>query len=136
MPSKDLPVDPEMRRQAEEQFRQSTKMHDDAMNVWNSSVVWLQAGRFDQLKPLMTYEAYFRGKDRADVVDHIMSISDPERVAQFDALVEEWNRELPRIQEHRDLKAALQLVARAEEIIKGAAQPWLLEKIASLDRRL
>ncbi len=135
MSGKDRPIDPEVQRKAENQFLRSTRMHADAINIWSSLSPLLRVKKFNELWTLPTYEVYFRGKDDQAVADHIMSISDPDRVAEFDRLVEKWNRELPVIQQNRDPLTAYTFIAEAERILKGSTQSWLLEKIESLRQK-
>ena len=47
----------------------------------------------------------------------IMELSDPEMVHKYDELVDEYNRELPRIQQDGDLDALKDFLQRANNLV-------------------
>lgn len=95
----------------------------DAFNVWNPNSMRATNGRFAELEPTQHYGEYFQDQDKLysakgklGLFDAIMQRSNPEAVAAFDRLVDEFNADLPRIKEQGDNKTVQTFLRRAHEL--------------------
>lgn len=95
----------------------------DAFNAWMSMSFTAVLGNFDELKPVKHYGEYFQDQDREyekvgkpGLFEAIMESSNPEGIAAFDQLVDEFNSDLPRIVEQKDGQAIQTFFRRAGEL--------------------
>ena len=128
---RELPLDKprlnaQQTKKAEFQFIWKTRMHGDVTNAWGTYVTFISIGEFDELKPIENYEAYFRRKDaeykvieEQEFADHIMYISDPEKVARYDALVAKVNADLPSIKREKDKEGFMAVFREMWLLVKG-----------------
>ena len=95
----------------------------DVFNVWTPSSMLATMGDFTELKPIRHYGEYFtdqdamyRAKGKPGLFDAVMQRSNPEAVAVFDRLVDEFNADLPRIKQEGDNEAVQAFFRRAAEL--------------------
>lgn len=86
-----------------------TGITPDASNVWMNPSLKASSGHFDEIEPVKHYAEHYQDKDRfyqehgkPGLLKAVMAGSNPEVVAAFDQLVDEFNTDLPRIIEQRD----------------------------------
>lgn len=93
-----------------------TGLDTDVLNAsWISNSMYSVMGIFDRLKPVPHYREYFEEQDRVyeavgkpELLGAVMGQSDPNAVAAFDRLADEFNSALPRIIAEKD-NATVQL---------------------------
>lgn len=97
----------------------------DSLNAWMPNSMRGDLRNFDELAPVEHYGEYFQRKDqqyteagKPGLFQGIMEKSNPEGVAEFDKLVDEFNVDLPRIKEERDGEAVQEFFRRAGELTK------------------
>lgn len=107
-----------------ESFGNGARLDHDAMNVWQNLGYVMPAlpQSMEKIKPRKHYEEYIRENDAKSNEDGeyttmVMAKSDPAAVAEFDALVDEFNADLERIKREKDYAALQRFIARAKEII-------------------
>lgn len=74
------------------------------------------AETLDNIQPLLSFEAYVRNLGHGDPEQKIRE-TDPNQVAEYDALVAEYNDDLPRIKAEIDTAAMLEYIDRATKLI-------------------
>ncbi len=72
----------------------------------------------DTLQPLPTFEAYVRSLGHGDPEQKIRE-TDPNQVAEYDALVAEFNEDLPRMKAETDTAAMVDFVDRATKLVRS-----------------
>lgn len=90
-------------------FRENTGLSADAFNDWLAISVF---------RPVKYYQEYFAEK-YPHLVDYIMQKSSPEKVKEFDLLVDEFNAELEEIKKNNDQAAIDYYFNRASELTRG-----------------
>ncbi len=93
----------------------------DSINAWMTTAVRARIGDFNRLRPVLHYGDYFLEQDKqyldagkSGLCDAVMSQSKPEKVAEFDRPVDEYNSELNRIVEQKDAKSVNLFFKRVE----------------------
>lgn len=96
----------------------------DVGNVWTPTSMTAYMGGFYRLKPVRHYAEYFKEQDlmyqkegKPGLLDAVMKRSNPEAVAVFDRLVDEFNGDLARIKAEQDNSAVQRYFKRASELI-------------------
>ena len=69
--------------------------------------------------PLLTYEEYYR-KHNPTVADIVISTSDKAKVAEYNRLIQAFNRQREVIIEQKDFGKMLELWKQTERLIRGA----------------
>jgi len=89
-----------------------TDMHKDAINAWSSVNFAIMMETVTELHPILTYEQYFEEKTKDDeyseiddLVGKILALTNKERMEEYDKIVEEYNRNLPKIIETKNFDA-------------------------------
>lgn len=106
---------------------------DDAFNAWLPDSMLAMMGNFDEVVPVRHYEEYLQYKDeqykqagKPGLYEGVMAKSNPDGIAEFDQLVDEFNADLPKIKEQRDNEAVQAFYRRAGELkMKGDETPKL-----------
>lgn len=105
-------------------FNGGCKMDHDAINVWGSLSFVLPglSQTWDRVTPRRHYKEYVMESDKKNnenqkYADFVMERSDPQAVAAFDALVDEFNADLERIKREKDYNALKNFLARAKELV-------------------
>jgi len=103
-------IDPRDKAMVDSGFSGGRKLYGDAFNAWP---IYRPIQR---LCPVEHYENYLC-RTSPQSKDYIMSISDPEAVAAFDRLVDEFNADVERIKQQNDEATKDRFVQRAKELI-------------------
>lgn len=98
-----------------------TGLDRDSINAWMLARMQSVNGKFDEIQPVLHYGQYFQQQDRKwaeagkpGLFKATMEASNPDAVAAFDQLVDEFNADLPRIKAEKD-----------GEIIKGFVDRYM-----------
>lgn len=106
--------------------RGEAKIDIDFSGAWTTLSIALQRPERDfwsDLSPVPHYEAQVRSGGYAPAeADQILANSDRARVAAYNALADEFNADLERIQREKDVQAARAFYERAMRLIKGDRQ--------------
>jgi hypothetical protein len=99
------------------------KLETDARNVFarlDFAVFKGKRGEQFSVKSLPHYKDYLtqRAGTPQEEVDFIMSLSDPQAVAAFDQVVDEFNTEVDRINREQDFEAVHHLETRGFDVLK------------------
>lgn len=97
-----------------------TGIYGDAVNVWSVIHVKALLGEFDEMVPVKHYEEYFKEQDekyadagKPGLYQAVMDKSDPQTVAAFDRLVDEFNGDLEEIIKNKNTKAVQVYIDKA-----------------------
>ncbi len=114
----------ELYQYAEERFNDGYKLDHDTMNIWSTLgyVTSEIPGIIEKIKPREHYGEYVakidqRWGENGVYAEMIMRRSDPESVAAFGRLVDEFNADLERIIREKDFATPLLFLQRAKELI-------------------
>ena len=104
----------------------STGLNEDVMNALDYGAVLLNSGYpFEDMPFVQTYQKYFEthtlieGADPKEITRYIMERSDPEAVKNFDAVVQEFNDDLPRVRQDDDKIAFIHFYNNIHAIVQG-----------------
>ncbi len=102
-----------------------TGIDGDVINAWMIDYTRALLGRFDALVPVQHYGEYFREQDqiyekigKPGLFEATMESSNPETVAAFDRLVDEFNANLAQIKERKDSKEVQAFLERVKDLKK------------------
>lgn len=101
-----------------------TGLHTDAYNEWANIATIAEScqhnispvDEVESIPPIKHYVERFSNSSDTDG-EAIIRVSNPERVAAFDALVDEFNEDLARMKRERDYTKMQALVQKAWELI-------------------
>ncbi len=99
----------------------STGVPEDTINVWTGNMGFASWGKVSYMEPVQPYADYLRGQYASDPpsYEYALKNSNPETVAQIDAIAAEFNADLDRIKKENDVEAALGFAHRAHVIFRG-----------------
>ena len=132
-------VNPAAIQEIKDEFAGGALLYSDALNVWPFQT---SVESFDELEPVLHYEEYFKNKAEKSVKiltennlysqeeitqaaaknyqerALIMQLSSSEKVAAFDALVDEFNVALERIKNDKDVTRFKEFINRAAYLVR------------------
>lgn len=96
-------------------FSKSKKLYMDVMNVWYGISAAIEPGQ--KPKQALHYQEYLqRAKVYPEIIEYIMKRSEPEAVAAFDRIVDDFNVALERFNpEDKDTEALRKFVSEFED---------------------
>ncbi len=102
----------------ERDIKNNRGVYSDVFQEWMTPF-YCSGENSDELRPIASYEArIMKNPTSAPHFDLIMQLSDPERVAQFNALVATFNSELPTIKAEKNFLRANDLAREAWRMIR------------------
>ena len=114
-------LDPGMKKMIDASFALGTGLDPDLLNTWG--VVMLLRNKiegYEKIQPIRHFHEYVL-ESPGPVYKYVMEKSDPEKIKEFDALVDEFNADLERIKKEKDQKALKAFLTRAVLLVRGKA---------------
>ena len=102
-------------------FKQGKLLHHNISNDWASLWnVFLDEDQkaLGELAPMLHYEDYYRKNYETAHANRIMELSDQKQIEKHDALIDEFNKDLPRIKEEKDFNKLQDFYDQAIETIE------------------
>lgn len=105
-----------------------TGLCQDVSNTWGialgtveNAYAFKEMEMFDSLRPILRYREYYDNKYPGTLSSYIKQISNPETIAQYDAVVDEYNSGLERIKKERDGLVLVEFVNKARRVVRGGS---------------
>ncbi len=111
-------LDPARKERIDAGFETGTGIDSDAMGVWILPTNSAREGVWNELESLEHYADYVRRKN-ADpgAADYILAKSTSEAIKNFNALVDEFNKDLERIRREQDATTVEAFFKHAKKLI-------------------
>lgn len=93
-------------------FGQGEKSSADYINAYTTISIYSQLGNFEKMKVVKTYKEYFENSP------YVLELSDKETVKKIDELVSEFNSDLDRIKEEKDIEAVKDFLDKIGNLMK------------------
>ena len=119
------PINPKIKEIVDSGFSGGRKLYGDSFGQFYVANNCNFTKNTDRLCPLLHYKQRIEEAKSSDghsrypqeEIDYVMELSDPEAVAAYDQLVDEFNADLERIKTEQDFAAAKDFARRAKELI-------------------
>lgn len=99
-------------------FPEGRKLSTDTFNYWSSAAMLADAEMFNEMPEIPFYRDTFPKYTPAELA-YTLQKSDPVAIAEYDALVNEYNNDLPRIKKEKDAETAKVFARKADKLIRG-----------------
>lgn len=101
------------------QFGDGAKLSMDYVNAYVMIDFCRQLSRFEEMKPVQTYEKYFSGEGKnPNILPYVLKLSDTKAVEDLNKLVLEFNGSLERIKEEKDIEAVKEFLKNIDILLK------------------
>ncbi len=112
-----LPI--EEKKQIDMQFGGNVKLSMDYVNAYLMIDFCRQLSRFEEMKPIQTYEEYFSGEGKnPNILPYVLKLSDAKAVEDLNKLVIDFNNDLDRIKEKKDMGAVKEFLDKIGNLMK------------------
>lgn len=112
-----LPI--EEKNQIDMQFGGGVKLSADYINAYVMIDFCRQLPRFEEMKPVQTYEKYFSGEGKnPNILPYVLKLSDTKAVEDLNKLVIDFNSDLGRIKEEKDIEAVKEFLNKIGNLMK------------------
>lgn len=118
-------LEPRRKEIIDDHFASGVSLYRDVINIWTPLPLFLNDETviddefLEEVKPLPHYAEYIGAKQYTPAeIDYIFQKSSLEVIAEFDALIDEYNADLERIIREKDGKKIMEFVNRAKALFK------------------
>lgn len=109
----------EEKRQVDMQFGGGVKLSMDYVNAYLMIDFCRQLSRFEEMKPIQTYEEYFSGEGKnPNILPYVLKLSDAKAIEDLNKLVIDFNSDLDRIKEEKDIEAVKEFLDKIGILMK------------------
>ncbi|HNU96372.1 MAG TPA: hypothetical protein PKH95_03105 [Candidatus Magasanikbacteria bacterium] len=101
------------------QFGGNVKLSMDYVNAYLMIDFCRQLSRFEEMKPIQTYEEYFSGEGKnPNILPYVLKLSDAKAIEDLNKLVIDFNNDLNRIKEEKDMEAVKEFLDKIGNLMK------------------
>ncbi len=109
----------EEKRQVDMQFGGNVKLSMDYVNAYLMIDFCRQLSKFEEMKPIQTYEEYFSGEGKnPNILPYVLKLSDAKAIENLNSLVIDFNSDLDRIKEEKDIEAVKEFLDKIGILMK------------------
>lgn len=97
------------------------RLYSDVVDIFVAPATYIQADKFESLKPLPQYDEYIKEgvfKDTPEVVEFILARSSQEAVNKLNNIIDRFNADLDRIKREKDAAAVEAFCREANNLVK------------------